>query len=282
MLPPTMICSRTTAVALALTAALAGCAVFEGDAVVRSSDTPLLPPLTASADAVKLELVHVERPVTDPLLGRTLWSQLDSLAGVPPDRRMALAENGFRYALCGSEPPETLAELLRCGMAEEYDDPAGFRTNRWLAMRHGTRTEVLCSIDPSDWEVDLVREGRAHPQSFPGARGFLSLEVTSVQEGWVEVRITPEIHYGAERVHYQDGEEGWSLGSGQRIETVPGTSFSVHMSLNDMLVLSAADLPGDRVGNRFFRREEDGRLMQRFIVLRAAAMRSERMLVSGS
>ena len=264
-----------SAIAVLMSVAAAGCAMFDNEAVVRSSDGLLLPPLTAPPDAVQLQLVFIERPVNDPLLGGCLWDELDQLAGVPHDRRLSLLENGFRYGMSGSQPPPTLSELLKVGLAGEYDDPAGFVNNHQVAMRDGASTDAMVTHEPTDWTVDLVRGGRPQQRVFEDARGFLRIEVAEVQDGWVEVRVSPEVHHGALAVRHEAGDDGWSLSQTCEIEPVPETSFTVHMNVNEMLVMSAADASGARAGNRFFRREDDGRLMQRVFVLRASAMRRQ-------
>ena len=260
------------ALALSLLATAGGCAMFTNEAVVRSTDSLLLPPVKAPPEAVQLELVYVERPVSDPLLGRSLWTELDQMAGIPHETRLNLLENGFRVAMCGSQPPPQLAELLKAGLQQEYDDPAGFWSNRRIVMRDGATTDVMCSHEPAAWDVDVVRDGVPDPKRYERALGFLRVDVSSVQDGWVEVQVCPEVHFGASKLRHEAAETGWRLKDGQNIEAVPGTAFRVHMNLNEMLVLSAAEGVPKRVGNRFFRRDDDGRLMQRVVVLRAAAV----------
>ena len=269
--------ARPAAALLTLTAA--GCAMFTADSVVRSSDS-LLPPVAAPPDAVSLQLVFIERPVNDPLLGSCLWNELDQLAGVPFERRQTILENGFRFGTAASQPPPTLGELLKVGLAGEYDGPAGFVNNRQVAMRSGAATDVMVSHDPADWSVDFARDGHPEPHEFGGARGFIRVEVSEVQDGWCEVRLTPEVHHGAERVRHEAGDDGWSLSQSQQIDPVPDASFSVHLNLHEMLVVSAGVGSPRRVGNHFFRREEDGRLMQRVLVLRAASMKQDASLAS--
>ena len=276
----TALATAATTVLAAVMAATVGCTMFGGDTVVRSSDGLLLPPLSAPPDAVQLQLVFIERPVNDPLLGRCLWNELDQLAGVPHERRLSLLENGFRYAMSGSQPPPTLAELLKVGLANEYDGPTGFVNSRSLAMRDGAATDVMVSDDPTDWTVDVVRDGHPEQKQYPAARGFLRVDVSGVEDGWVEVNVTPEIHHGDEAVRHSASDAGWTLDERHEIAAVPDTSFSVHLALNEMLVLSAAEGSGSRVGNHFFRREDDGRLMQRVLVIRASAMKQDAALAS--
>ena len=41
----------------------------------------LLPPLRPARDALQIDVVFIERPLGDPLLGKTLWNDIDQVAG---------------------------------------------------------------------------------------------------------------------------------------------------------------------------------------------------------
>ena len=62
--------------------ALGGCSLFPGGSGVKSVDLrrPSLPPIQTSHDAVQLEVFFVDRPADDPLLGQTLWREVDQIA----------------------------------------------------------------------------------------------------------------------------------------------------------------------------------------------------------
>ena len=55
-----------------------------------------LPPIVASRDAVQLEILFVDRPANDALLGDSLWKQVDQIADMSADIRGTLRENGWR------------------------------------------------------------------------------------------------------------------------------------------------------------------------------------------
>ena len=254
--------------------ALSGCALFnEEQAISRAANKNMLPALSAPADAVDIEVLFVERPINDPLLGRGLWNEMDQLAGIAAERRISILENGFRVALAGTEAPPTLAALLDAGRIEDYDEVSGFWTNRRISLRRSARTEVLCSHEPRTWNVKVSSDGTQTDSEFEKARGFLRVNLEDIRDGWVKLHIQPEIHFGEEVVRREPTDTSWNLSAGQKIEPLGSCGFTVHLSLNEMLVMSADHTAGGKVGNNFFRREEDGRLMQRVVIFRVADLK---------
>lgn len=254
-----------------LLCAASGCALFKGDMLTaQATQNGGLPQLKAPMDAIQLEILFVERPVNDPLLGSSLWSEMDQMAGIPADTRLELLENGFRVGLAGTEAPPTLAALLDAGRIEDYDELTGFWTNRRIALRRSAKTEVFCSHQPHTWSVNLSTKGEQNAESFDLAQGVIRVELEDIRDGWVKLHLQPEIHHGQERVRREATESSWNISSGKNIKTLGSTGFSVHLSLNEMMVLSADDTASHKAGNYFFRREDDGRLMQRVVLLRAA------------
>ena len=67
-----------------------------------------LPPLPVARDAVELELVLIDRPVSDPLLGKSLWREVDQVGGLSLEQRAAVREAGLQVGQVGSTPPDAL------------------------------------------------------------------------------------------------------------------------------------------------------------------------------
>lgn len=250
---------------------LSGCILFQGaQTLAQVSRESVLPDIKTPADAIRLDIMFVERPINDPLLSRGLWEEMDQMIDIPADRRMELHENGFKFGLAGTEAPPTLAALLEEGAAEEFDELNGFWTNRRLSLRRGQSTVVMCDHDASLWKLTLSADGRTTPENYDHARGVMKVELREINDGWVRVHVQPEVHHGAGSVRHEANENGWSLSSGQAIDTIVPGGFDVSLNLNEMFVMSADDSARDRAGNYFFRREDDGRLMQRVVVFRVA------------
>ena len=250
----------------------AGCSTLLTQMTEKASPTGRdLPPLRLPSQAVQLELLFVERPVNDPLLGSPLWDEMDQMAGVPAAARLSLTENGFRFGFCGSEPPPTLAALLKEVGEDAYDTQLGFYTGRRVTLRPGAATEVQASLVPRDWSVTMIEAG-PEPRTYESARGVLRVDLRAAEDGWAELRITPEVHHGAERETPTPVGNGWRYAKQQRVDMLMDASFTQRLSIGELFVLSADETGADRVGNQFFRREDAGRLMQRVLVLRVAAI----------
>ena len=54
----------------------------------------VLPPMQASRDALKLDMVMIDRRADDPLIGSQLWEYVDQVGAIPPETRELLRENG--------------------------------------------------------------------------------------------------------------------------------------------------------------------------------------------
>ena len=101
--------------------ALAGCHLFSMSAG-ETSGSAKLPRLVAPRDSVQLEIVFVDRPESDPLIGEALWEKVDQIAGFSSDERNKLRKNGWRIGQCSSHPPQALEELMKAvGQPEAMD-----------------------------------------------------------------------------------------------------------------------------------------------------------------
>ena len=72
----------------ALLLSLAGCELFRKKE--ETTSTAKLPPLVAPRDSVQLEILFVDRPASDPLIGEALWDRVDQIAGFSSEKRRQL------------------------------------------------------------------------------------------------------------------------------------------------------------------------------------------------
>ena len=54
-----------------------------------------LPPLPVPRDSVEVEIVFIDRPAGDSLLGKTLWRDVDQVGMLSAEQRSALREAGI-------------------------------------------------------------------------------------------------------------------------------------------------------------------------------------------
>src|SRR4051812_44769123 len=91
---------------------LAGCELFKEPAAKLASVEAGLPNIQVPPDSMQLEVLFVERPVGDRLLGDALWKDVDTLLNMEPQEQRDLARNGFLVGMAGAHPPTALQQLL--------------------------------------------------------------------------------------------------------------------------------------------------------------------------
>ncbi|HAW27434.1 MAG TPA: hypothetical protein DCY03_04840, partial [Planctomycetaceae bacterium] len=97
---------------------ISGCALMEESAVfglkkyAEKQTVNKLPAIPVSHDAMQVEIVFIERPATDPLLGSTLWNEVDEIGAIELMDQENLNQNGLRVGHVSSVPPMALQTLL--------------------------------------------------------------------------------------------------------------------------------------------------------------------------
>jgi hypothetical protein len=251
-----------------------GCALFapsDGPAKVETS-RPVLPPLRPAADAVQLQVLFVDRPADDPLVTHQLWQEVDQVGAAAPALRTVLHDNGLRVAQSGASLPPALQTLL--GMKGETV-PTGLTdssTNmgRQISLRSGQDSEILVNETLPACQVRYRFSSGEDTVDFPPARCVLRVRPTRLQDGWVKLEFTPEVHYGDSLMRHTPTEEGWALRGGQKIEVRHALKFQLTLNSGEMAVVGLAAGEPDTLGQRFFQSEQDGRAQQRLLVVRLA------------
>jgi hypothetical protein len=246
----------------------------------KSKDTNPLPPLTLSRDAIELEIVFVERPVGDPLLGSLLWNEVDQIGALDPEVRNRLRDNGLRVGHVGSTPPQALQTLL--GLATEIPGDADRPTpknlsGRRVALASGTQTIIQTSPHLEECSVKIRDGDAATAEHYSNARGVLRLKAERLQDGWVELEFLPEIHHGSHHLRHTASSDGWKLDSTQLIEPLYRHRFTITANLGEMAVITVGGEDPESLGHCFFRTTEttnSSRLqIQRLLIVRLAGMK---------
>jgi hypothetical protein len=248
-----------------------GCALFapleSGESLTTSR--PLLPPLRTAANAIQLQIIFVDRPADDPVLNQLVWQEVDQVGATPPALRTVLQDNGLRVAQSGASVPPTLQALL--GLASEAAPAdAAAMSGRQLTLISGQASELVVRESLDTCTVRYVINSQEEAAEFQQARGLFRVCPVRLQDGWVRLEVTPEIHYGESRMRHTPTEEGWALKAGQNADARHALKFQVTLNSGEMLLVGAADAAPDTLGRRFFFHEQDGRMQQRLLVVRLA------------
>jgi hypothetical protein len=274
-------------VLVALVAAVtagAGCALLDAGSLLVSADTPatpaaghaLLQKIPAARDAVVLEVVFIERPAGDPLLGPTLWREVDEIASIDLSVRRSLERNGLRVGRVGANPPRALQTLL--GMAGEIGTGLGGAGDekrlvaRRVTLPSGGQTEVTAS------DARLVRSvtvlgagGQPETESYENARCVFRIHARKLQEGWARVEFLPEIHHDqvANRLTLTAAGAQWR--PSQKVDRLYDERFAMDLNIGEMVLVTCGGPDGGPeggLGENFFRSTNEDHDLQRMLVVR--------------
>ena len=271
---------RTTLTALLLLA-IPGCALLQlsqrttglgPDATAEQVREAMLPPIPTSKDAVELEIVFVERPLDDPLLGERLWREIDTGGAIDVHRRKILNQNGLLVGVAPANPPSALQTLL--GMQSDLSSSSSNKL-AWQrrVLPHGAEAELQTSAVHPHCEVTLLSADGVEERDYENARFLFRIMARRVQNGWVQVDFLPEIHHGNVAMRHEAAEVGFTMRASQKVNPLMGQRFSINLNLGEMAVLSCDSAEDSQsVGRHFFVRDADGVAVKRLLVVRLAGM----------
>jgi hypothetical protein len=248
--------------------ALAGCSLFSkvrGD----SSTSVKLPRLVAPRDSVQLEIVFVDRPVSDPLIGEALWEKVDQIAGFSSEERNKLRKHGWRVGHSSSHPPRALEELMKSVGNPDAMDGDRRVTGRRVAILAGGEI----SIEVTDLLPELKIDVKGKTKTYSNAKAVLRVHVDREQDGWVQLRFVPEIHHGQKLLRPFATAEDWTRRRSQNIEPIYGQQFSMNLNVGEMALVTSDEVKAHQVPSVFFRSVDEGGHLQRLLVIRVANMR---------
>lgn len=238
-----------------------------------------LPSIPVSQDAMQIEIVSIERPVTDPLLGSALWNEVDEIGAIQLTDQESLNQNGFRVGHVSSVPPRALQTLLGLkshlgGIKKE--DESLLLSGRRLMLRSGVPTDILSSELFEKCKLKLVSDDAEEPvqeKEFEQARCVFRVKAHKVQEGWVRLEFTPEVHYGAQQLRRTATNIGWQFENRQNTSPLYDQKFEVTLNVGEMAIITSTDaVAPNSPGQLFFRGEGPKSDIQKILVVRLANM----------
>lgn len=253
-----------------------GCALFQQSSRQEANKPAGLPPIPTSRDAIQLEMVFVERPIDDPLLGSLLWQHIDQVSALPPEKRSMLRGNGFQVGHVSSTPPRALQSLL--GFTTEIPDSRIEESRRMVGRRvvlqSGAATEVQASELYPTCSISIASDDGVESQDFENVRCVFRVFVERMQDGWAKLEFLPEIHHDAAQLRATATALDWQLQSRQEIEKLYGHRFIIKLNVGEMVVLTAEQGAAiGSLGRCFFVGAEASADKQRLLVVRLADMK---------
>ncbi len=246
-------------------ATASGCALWNSGESMGPTGQSLLKPVAPQMDAIILEVSFVERPVGDPLLGNSLWDELDTISTLDPTVLTSLRRNGFRFGVAGSEPPRSL--LAAMGVV------GGRYNGRRYSQRSGQAIPIETWPAYTTCRINLDEAGERRQQTFENAVCKFRVTPERLQDGWVRVEFIPEIHYGVKKMRAIPGDQEWLQVASQLVDPLFDQRFSVELNLGETVVLSASGDDPESVGHHFFRGGTTGHKLQRLLIVRLVDMK---------
>jgi hypothetical protein len=244
-----------------------GCAILKIDHQ-QSAAKPILPPMVQPKDALKLEVYWIVRGAGDPLIGETLWRQLDEAGAVKSSEvRARLRSAGLRVGLAGTNPPQTLRAAANEERSLAERGPGGMQTVSLLA---GQETTIETAVISEPFQLRTHSAAGECVTPYDGARCILRISGERQQEGWVRLHVQPELHHGPNKVYPTGADVSWKLQQGQKVDHLYDQQFDVELNIGELVVVGPLGEEKDSIGGRYFRSGEPPVESERVLVIRVA------------
>lgn len=247
-----------------------GCARF-----ARMSEQPsALPTPRMSPDAVVIEMLTVELPLTHPAEEESLWREVDEQQ-LPIELRRRLAAAGVRCGVAGNELPLPLQALI-----SEVDDEAQVAgqdgrlisvtrpSQRRLQCRSGARHQLVLSDPQPELSVLWRDGGRIRGATYLDAQPLIVLRSYPQQSGRVRVRLQPEIHHGQPQNRWVGRDGMFLMETGKQRKVFEDLTMEFTLSPGEYLLVSSTS-ENQGLGERMFQIVDDDR-KKKMLILRLA------------
>ncbi len=222
---------------------------------------------------MQVQVFFVERPKGDPLIGRSLWSDVDQVNTFNPAAVASLRQNGMRFGVVGTSPPHALQAAL--GMTEEssLSDDSRFRmVGQRFTRRSGEEFEVEAWSGYPTCTIDHVRPDGIEQQTYDDVRCLFRVKLQRLQDGWAKLELTPEIHHGEMKLRKVAGDFSYMQRPSQLVAPCFNERFDVELNLGEMVVVGADGNQPKSLGHHFFLGGESESRTERLLVIRLADM----------
>ena len=267
---------KTLALALATTAAVAGCTLDRNE--LRPETTGSILGRAGNTGRViepkrcGLKVVILARPLGDKAVHSAVWGAADEQV-VSPEARRALAANGLRVGLITGGLPADVEKALNAPPPDKVD-PTEFN------LPDGSNTLIALSESAAEASILLNRDGHVSGKDYKDASGFF--RVTANQDGptGVALRVVPEVHHGPilRRFDAMPGNAAalngmqFTVKDGQQEETLRDLAASLTLQPNQILAVGCDPDRRDTLGSFLFTRPEanSDRMIQKVVLVWAS------------
>ena len=248
--------------------------MFQSDEQTAAVEKSPLKNVRPSVDAIQLDVLFVERPIGDPILGDALWSHLDQVSSLDAPTLASLERNGIKFGIAPTDPPRALQAAL--GMTGEMVPRDGTdaygSSGRSVSRRSGEELAVDAWSGYPRCEIAIHRDGQSETHTYENARCVYRIRVEKVQDGWAQLEFIPEIHHGEMKLRFVPRENSLTTTPSQLVDPQFDQRFRVELNLGEMVVLGARGEAPESLGHHFFRGGTTDNRLQRLLIVRLADM----------
>jgi hypothetical protein len=268
------------AVLAAVAAAVCGCTLLTPMADVfafrpsANGAQSLLTPIRPAPDALQIDVVFVERPYGDPLLGKSLWNDVDQVAGFDSTELAGLTQLGLLVGNAGANPCPALERMLR-DSADPLDAAAAKNCmplkKETFCLRNAESSSIVTNSVPH-CTLDVPLYSGSKEKKYDNFKSVLRMTAHRLQDGWARLEFAPEIHYGMERLRPIVVGGNWQPQESQEKDALP-QRFSLKLHVGEMALMTATPASPRSFGHQAFVHDdaEKGSL-QRLLVIRLSNM----------
>lgn len=222
-------------------------------------------PVEPGPDSLFVDILYLERPFGDHDLNHALWASADENL-LTFDRRQPLDQNGFRVGILGGQLPTILKTLFE-------EDELKVERGQHLQAQSGVATEIQTGGEHPAWPD--VKEAKGN-LTLQNAIGVLRTTAVILSNGQVQLSVTPEIQHGDPRRLFVPNVEpssqlDWTIKVGRLTHALDELRFAAVLRSQQYLILSCRTDNPESHGARFFSYTQNGRTLQRVILIRAEA-----------
>ncbi len=238
--------------------------------------TRKLPNPAAVRNTIHIDVMSVDKPVDDPLVGPELWREINQVGAIGAVERSRLDAVGIRVGHVGARPPEVLEKIL--GLRTEFQDAALDKSNapfvRRLVLTAGAEREIESSSAYPECELDVAAPGEDNPlpNRFENARCVFRMTAHRTREQLVRIEFVPEIHHGPCEWRPVVIDHHWQGRTRQAITPLYHLKFAVELNSGEMVVLGGDEGNPSPLGRHFFFVKDPQKNLftkKRFLVIRA-------------
>lgn len=245
------------------------CTVFNAPTESIRERAAHLPPVPKSLDALELEILYVDRPLDDPLLGTALWKEVDQISNLSPEMRGMLRSNGIRFGHVSSTPPRALQALI------QLSEDGNSLSRQQFTIPTGADTAIETSPIYPERVFSVSRHEEPSSQTYENARCVLRVTGERLQDGWAKLDFLPEVHHARHVVRPVAGNTALELRTAQDIAPFYAQRFAITLNAGDLLLLTVdRESPqfAGSIGQHFFLGARGDARMQRLLIVRLAHM----------